>query len=108
MIPSDMATGDAESVEEERRLLYVALTRARDMLYVYFPLRYYRRPRGQDDAHSYAQLSRFLDGGVRALFEEHALVDLETMDATDEAHPAAAGLGRGTATVDAYLEGLFG
>ena len=37
MIPSDMATGDAEEIEEERRLFYVALTRARDMLYVYFP-----------------------------------------------------------------------
>ncbi|HEY3024068.1 MAG TPA: ATP-dependent helicase, partial [Actinomycetota bacterium] len=41
MIPSDMATGDEERIEEERRLLYVALTRARDALYVYFPLRYH-------------------------------------------------------------------
>ena len=60
MIPSDMSTGDAESIEEERRLFYVALTRARDMLYVYFPLRFYRRPHGRDDAHHYAQLTRFL------------------------------------------------
>jgi len=51
IIPSDMATGDAEQVEEERRLFYVALTRARDTLYVYFPLRYYRRPRGLGSAH---------------------------------------------------------
>ena len=47
MIPSDMATGNAEEIEEERRLFYVALTRARDALYVYFPLRFYRRPRGR-------------------------------------------------------------
>jgi DNA helicase-2/ATP-dependent DNA helicase PcrA len=72
MIPSDMATGNDESVEEERRLLYVALTRARDMLYVYFPLRYYRRPRGLDDAHAYAQLTRFLPPQVRSLFDEVA------------------------------------
>ncbi|MGZ4126268.1 MAG: ATP-dependent helicase, partial [Actinomycetota bacterium] len=57
MIPSDMSTGDAESVEEERRLFYVALTRARDFLYVYFSMRFYRRPRGLDDTHHYAQLT---------------------------------------------------
>src|SRR5207245_6707198 len=43
MIPSDMATGSSEETEEERRLLYVAMTRAKDVLVVYFPLRYYRR-----------------------------------------------------------------
>ena len=69
MIPSDMSTGDAESIEEERRLFYVALTRARDMLYVYFPLRFYRRPHGRDDAHHYAQLTRFLPGHVQGLFD---------------------------------------
>ena len=37
MIPSDMATGDDDEIEEERRLLYVALTRARDALHVYRP-----------------------------------------------------------------------
>ena len=60
MIPSDMSTGDKEAIEEERRLFYVALTRARDNLYVYFALRFYRRPRGLDDAHHFAQLTRFL------------------------------------------------
>jgi DNA helicase-2/ATP-dependent DNA helicase PcrA len=69
MIPSDMSTGDAESVEEERRLFYVALTRARDMLYVYFPLRFYRQPRGKDDAHHYAQLTRFMPQTVQSLFD---------------------------------------
>ena len=51
-IPSDMATGRLEEIEEERRLFYVALTRAKDWLYVCYPLRYYtvsaqlqRRPR---------------------------------------------------------------
>ncbi len=69
MIPSDMATGDKDEIEEERRLFYVALTRARDNLYVYFALRFYRRPRGLDDVHHFAQLTRFLPEPVQALFD---------------------------------------
>jgi DNA helicase-2/ATP-dependent DNA helicase PcrA len=69
MIPSDMAVTDKSGVEEERRLLYVAMTRARDRLYVYFPLRYYRARR-RGDAHTYAQLSRYLTKDVVALFEQ--------------------------------------
>ncbi len=68
-IPSDMATGDAESLEEERRLFHVALTRARDALHVYVPLRYYRRPRGLEDPHAYSQVTRFLPPEIQALFE---------------------------------------
>ena len=41
MFPSDLATGDAEGVEEERRLFYVALTRAREHLHIYAPLRFH-------------------------------------------------------------------
>ena len=59
-IPSDMALGSAQEVEEERRLLYVALTRARDTLVVSYPLRYHVRRRPLDDAHIYVQPSRFL------------------------------------------------
>lgn len=70
MIPSDMATEDAEGVEEERRLFYVAVTRAKDWLYVLFPLRYYRmRPR-TGDRHVYAQLTRFVPAKVAALLEQ--------------------------------------
>ena len=59
-IPSDMALGDLDGLEEERRLLYVGLTRARDHLYLSYPLRYYRHRRGLDDVHAYGQPSRFL------------------------------------------------
>ena len=62
-IPSDMSTGDEDSIEEERRLLYVAMTRARDRLYCYMPLRYHHT-RGHGDRHGYAQLSRFFTGPV--------------------------------------------
>jgi DNA helicase-2/ATP-dependent DNA helicase PcrA len=67
-IPSDMALGSAEEVEEERRLLYVAFTRARDTLVVCYPLRYHHRRNALDDAHSYAQPSRFL-GPAAPTFE---------------------------------------
>jgi DNA helicase-2/ATP-dependent DNA helicase PcrA len=69
-IPSDMATGNLEEIEEERRLFYVALTRAKDWLYVCYPLRYYTYPRTFSDVHGYAQLTRFLPQGVRSFFEE--------------------------------------
>lgn len=69
-IPSDMAIQDQDGIDEERRLFYVAMTRAKDMLYVYFPLRYYRARMGPGDTHHYAQLTRFLADGPKALFEQ--------------------------------------
>ncbi|NQT36952.1 MAG: ATP-dependent helicase [Planctomycetes bacterium] len=59
-IPSDMATRNPEEIEEERRLFYVALTRAKDWLYVCCPLRFYVHRYGTSDRHGYAQLTRFL------------------------------------------------
>jgi superfamily I DNA/RNA helicase len=43
-IPSDMATGSVAEIEEERRLFYVACTRASEQLYVMHPLRCYTQP----------------------------------------------------------------
>ncbi len=63
-LPSDMSTGSAEEIEEELRLAYVAMTRARDHLYVLWPQRYYTRPAGVSDRHTYAQLSRFFTDEV--------------------------------------------
>lgn len=68
-IPSDMATSSPEEIEEERRLLYVALTRAKQNLYVCFPQRYYFHNRFRSDAHSYAQLTRFIPADVEAFFD---------------------------------------
>jgi DNA helicase-2/ATP-dependent DNA helicase PcrA len=66
-IPSDMALSTRESLEEERRLFYVALTRPRRSLSVYVPLRYYHRPYARDDSHGYGKPSRFLTGRLQAL-----------------------------------------
>lgn len=67
-IPSDMATGTSDEIEEERRLFYVALTRAKRYLYVCHPIRYYHSGRGFSDAYGYAQLTRFLPNQVIRAF----------------------------------------
>ena len=54
---------------EERRLLYVALTRAREQLTVYAPLRYYHQRYRPRDTHGYSQVSRFLTGPARTAFD---------------------------------------
>lgn len=61
-LPSDLALGDTDGLEEERRLFYVALTRAKNNLHVLYPQRFYFRRFGTDSSHTYAQPSRFLDG----------------------------------------------
>jgi DNA helicase-2/ATP-dependent DNA helicase PcrA len=67
--PSDMALTSREGLEEERRLFYVAVTRPRRRLHVYFPLRFHYRPRGRDDDHTMSQPSRFLSADVTACFD---------------------------------------
>ena len=69
-IPSDMATGSVAEIEEERRLFYVACTRAREQLYVSHPQRYYTQPWAKADTHGYAQRSRFLTPAVLTHFEQ--------------------------------------
>jgi DNA helicase-2/ATP-dependent DNA helicase PcrA len=60
-IPSDMATGSAAEIEEERRLLYVAMTRARDQLHLLHPRRFYTHDQGRfGDRYVTAPRSRFI------------------------------------------------
>jgi len=69
-MPSDMATGSAAEIEEERRLLYVAMTRAKQVLQLMVPLRFYvHQQAGRGDRHVYASLTRFVPPAVAALFE---------------------------------------
>ena len=71
--PNEYATGDAAAIEEERRLLYVAITRARDALYLLEPKSFYVT--GQQrwgDRHVWGARSRFLDEAVLAQLEQMA------------------------------------
>jgi DNA helicase-2/ATP-dependent DNA helicase PcrA len=102
-IPSDMATGDAEQIEEERRLLYVALTRARDGLFVHVPLRYHVGARPRSDRHSYAQVSRFLPASVRATFDERTTYTADEEAVLSGGHGGAAA----PVEVDAFLADLW-
>ena len=99
--PSDMATGDKESVDEERRLFYVALTRARKHLHIYAPLRYHHGdPGGWTDKHSYAQRTRFLPPAMDELLDHRAI-----RSSTDVALPVAAI--PVSSAVDTQLSGLW-
>jgi DNA helicase-2/ATP-dependent DNA helicase PcrA len=71
--PSDLALTSSVGLLEERRLFYVAATRARDELTIYTPLRLPHHRRGRDDRHSYAPQSRFLDQAALTTMdvEEH-------------------------------------
>jgi len=60
-MPADLATGRTTEIEEERRLLYVAMTRARDQLTLWVPQRFHvTQQRAWGDRHLYALRSRFL------------------------------------------------
>ena len=100
--PSDLGVSTSDGLDEERRLFHVALTRARNTLHLYAPLRYHHHPRARDDRHSYAQRSRFLD--------EAALGCCDRVRAVPETAPAAALGGSTTAparTVAAELDALW-
>ena len=72
-IPSDMSTGSPEQIEEERRLLYVAMTRAREHLHVVHPLRFFKRQQHRfGDAHVLTPRSRFITDAVLEHFHRRA------------------------------------
>src|SRR5215471_14109062 len=72
-IPSDMATESTPEIEEERRLLYVAMTRAKDHLHLIVPQRFYaHQQRGHGDRHMYAVRTRFIPHTITGHFEQCA------------------------------------
>ena len=69
-IPSDLAAGTTEAIEEERWLLYVAMTRAKNHLDLLVPHRFYvSSQRSHGDWHMYALRSRFLPDDILPFFE---------------------------------------
>ena len=70
-IPSDLATGSADEIEEERRLLYVAMTRAKDQLDVIVPQRFYAHGQAsRSDRYVHALRTRFIPASVAKLFDQ--------------------------------------
>jgi DNA helicase-2/ATP-dependent DNA helicase PcrA len=87
-----MATGSAEDIEEERRLLYVAMTRAKDQLDLIVPQRcYVTQQRKNGDRHMYTQRTRFIP---------EAILDRFTVRLWPPAGAASAASVRGRPRVD--------
>jgi DNA helicase II / ATP-dependent DNA helicase PcrA len=97
-VPSDMALASPDGLAEERRLFYVAVTRARDQLFLYAPMRLHHHRLASDDRHSYGQLSRFLDHAALAACESVQAVPPQ---------PLLPHAGQLTARVDAGLDALW-
>jgi DNA helicase-2/ATP-dependent DNA helicase PcrA len=74
-LPSDLATGHAEQIEEERRLLYVAMTRAKSSLTLVHPLRFFIRQQARNgDRHVFAPRTRFIPDSLLDKFDRHCPV----------------------------------
>jgi DNA helicase-2/ATP-dependent DNA helicase PcrA len=101
LFPSTRALGSEEECDEERRLMYVAMTRARNHLAVVHPLSSYGSRRGAD--YSLTQLSRFVDQKVRATMDWVALGADDTL-----ASPDVALATNPTVDLRALLRGRFG
>jgi DNA helicase-2/ATP-dependent DNA helicase PcrA len=79
--PSEFSTGKPQLVEEERRLLYVAMTRARNELHLCAPLRFMvtQQPRN-GDAHVYGAKSRFMTDKLLDCFERTSFASLRGVE----------------------------
>ncbi len=68
--PSEFSTGRPELLEEERRLLYVAMTRAKQELHLIAPVRFYVTQQSRSgDRYVHGARSRFLTDAVLERFE---------------------------------------
>ncbi len=69
-IPADLGVGTPDEIEEERRLLYVAMTRAKDRLDLVVPQRFFVHGQSRGgDRHVYASRTRFIPASLLKLFE---------------------------------------
>ena len=85
-MPADMAAGSAEELEEERRLLYVAMTRAQHHLQLLVPQRFYvTQQAARGDRHLWGGLSRFIPPRVAACFERIGATRPEAVSSSTEA-----------------------
>ena len=100
-LPSDMATGSEEEIEEERRLLYVAMTRAKDHLELIVPQRFHTAAAGSSgDRHVYASRSRFLPNRLLDRFEQRTWPQAAPV-------PPPANPGQGRIDLAARMRGMW-
>jgi DNA helicase II / ATP-dependent DNA helicase PcrA len=86
-LPADLATGTAAEIEEERRLLYVAMTRAKDHLHLIVPQRFYvHSQRRNGDRHMYAARTRFIPSDILHLFERRTWPQALAARGSEQAH----------------------
>ncbi len=90
-LPSDLAVGSTPEIEEERRLLYVAMTRAKDQLHLMVPQRFYTHGE-RGDRHVYAQRTRFIPAALLKHFECRAWPAPHTASARAAGNGAAVDL----------------
>ncbi|MEZ5994390.1 MAG: ATP-dependent helicase [Hyphomonadaceae bacterium] len=87
-MPSDLGAGTTAELEEERRLLYVAMTRAKDSLHLITPQRFYHTQQSKGgDKHVYAIRSRFIPEYVAAQFEQTAWAPAQAGEAARAGAP---------------------
>jgi DNA helicase-2/ATP-dependent DNA helicase PcrA len=102
-IPSDMATGKPVQVDEERRLLYVAMTRAKQHLHLVQPLRFFGTHQHRSGSvHTIAPRSRFLPDDILPLFTRRAAATLEAAADTPSPQPVV------SVDIGARLRGMWG
>jgi len=88
-MPADLATGSAAEIDEERRLLYVAMTRARQQLHLLLPQRFHvTQQRRWGDRHLYAARTRFIPSALDGLFDQVVASSPPAADAAHDGAPA--------------------
>lgn len=80
-IPIDLGVGSKEDIDEERRLLYVAMTRAKDGLHLIMPQRFFVHGQAaRGDRHVYASRSRFIPASILGAFEQTSWASVQAKD----------------------------
>jgi DNA helicase II / ATP-dependent DNA helicase PcrA len=102
-IPSDMATDKPAQIDEERRLLYVAMTRAKQHLHLVQPLRFFRTHQHRfGSGHTIAPRSRFLSDDILPLFTRRVAATPKAVADTLVSQPAV------SVDIGARLRGMWG
>ena len=101
-IPSDLGTRTAAEIEEERRLLYVAMTRAKDHLHLVLPQRFFaHQQKSNGDRHMYTARTRFIPASILDRFDNRAWPEAATTT-------MAANVSRKPVDISARLRRMWG